>query len=95
MPGDPFYQSPAWKAARLTCLVRARFRCRMCGASLRGKGNAHVDHIESRRKRPDLSLEQDNLQALCSFHHNSVKQAMEARCVPVVNGQGYPPDWQD
>ena len=62
---DPFYSSRQWKEARYRALARASYRCEHCSKDLKGKGNSRVDHIETRKARPDLSLEPSNLRALC------------------------------
>jgi 5-methylcytosine-specific restriction endonuclease McrA len=96
MPGDTFYSSTEWHALRLKCLANARWKCQMCGAPLHGKGNAHVDHIKSRRTHPSLAMDVTNLQALCAHHHNSIKQAIESTPDrPPINAQGFPPDWSE
>lgn len=65
-PTHPFYGTAAWKAARLACLKRARFRCAWCGDPVHGRGKARVDHIVPMRERPDLALVGSNLRALCT-----------------------------
>jgi 5-methylcytosine-specific restriction endonuclease McrA len=64
-PGDGFYDTREWKAARARCLAAAGWQCVTCGADLRGLGNSRVDHIKSRKLFPDLALEPTNLRALC------------------------------
>ncbi|MEN7527173.1 HNH endonuclease [Cupriavidus sp. DL-D2] len=61
----PLYQSVAWKRARHAVLVRDGFRCVVCGADVRGKGAARVDHIQRLADRPDLGLHLPNLRTLC------------------------------
>jgi 5-methylcytosine-specific restriction protein A len=67
---DRFYQSAAWRALRLQCLIRDKFRCVVCGRSVRGKGNARVDHIKPRSTHPHLALVLSNIRALCPEHDN-------------------------
>ena len=74
MPGDLFYQSPAWRALRRQALKRDRYRCVLCRASLRAPGSSRVDHIESRRRRPELELELSNLRSLCASCDNRQSQ---------------------
>ena len=91
-----FYGTQAWR--KLSRKVRARdgYRCTLCGADVRKKYSGHVDHVIPRRQRPDLAMDINNLTTLCSFHHNSTKQRDERRGEPqpVINADGYPPDWQ-
>lgn len=65
MGGDPFYSSAGWRKIRLEALRRDQYRCRHCGADLRGKGGSRVDHILPRSTHPHLSLKLGNLQSLC------------------------------
>lgn len=60
-----FYDSPEWKAARRLALIRDGYRCTACRCSVRGKGQARVDHIHSVQARPDLALALANLRTLC------------------------------
>jgi hypothetical protein len=61
--GKDFYQSHAWKTIRYAALKRANGFCVCCGA----KGvTLHVDHVIPRSKAPELELEIENLQVLCS-----------------------------
>jgi 5-methylcytosine-specific restriction endonuclease McrA len=62
---NPFYGSDKWKAARRECLRRARYRCALCGADLRGLGRSRVDHQRTLKESPELALVQSNLRALC------------------------------
>ena len=74
MPHDPFYNSAPWKALRLKVLRRDRYICADCDVVCLGaKKNLPapiVDHIESRRKRPDLAMDINNLVTLCIPCHN-------------------------
>ena len=63
-----FYDSPQWKAARLAALTRDGWRCTICGASIRGKGQSRVDHIQPLRTHPHLRLTLRNLRSLCTIH---------------------------
>ena len=65
MPGDPFYQSAEWKALRLQALRRDHWRCVLCRVSVAAVCQSRVDHIQSRKARPDLALELANLRTLC------------------------------
>lgn len=67
-PKDPFYSSWEWKKARYEALARFQHRCQCCGwqPGDTERGYLVVDHIKSRRKHPELSLSQDNLQVLCN-----------------------------
>ena len=91
---DGFYQSTGWRQLRLKALRRDGYTCRMCGAGIHGKGKAHVDHIESRRARPDLALSLSNVQCLCESCHNRTKQVQERNAhKPAVGLDGFPPGW--
>ena len=62
---DPFYKSKGWYKARQLCLVRDGYKCVNCGASVRGKGAARIDHKLPRKKFPDQALHLPNLRTLC------------------------------
>lgn len=48
-----------------------------------------VDHRISRRRRPDLARDPNNLQTLCATCHNRAKQRHEARAAdPMAGGIG-------
>lgn len=67
-----FYCSPAWLAIRKAVLERDHYLCQEClrqGKTVAGSKMA-VDHIKSRRERPDLALDMDNLETLCPPCHN-------------------------
>lgn len=66
---DPFYRSPQWKQLRAWVLKRDGYLCADCGKDLSG-GGAHVDHIVSRARRPDLELRPSNLETRCWSCHS-------------------------
>ncbi len=92
MAGDGFYQTKAWYKLRQKALTRDKYRCVSCGASVRGKGMAHIDHKIRRRIAPRLALDLNNLQTLCSTCHNSVKQRDERNPERGCNTNGLPND---
>ena len=63
-----FYQTAAWKRARFAAFEHYGRRCMCCGwhPDMGGTNYLVVDHIASRRLRPDLELERSNLQVLCN-----------------------------
>lgn len=77
MPNDSFYKSREWHRLRMKAIKRDGYQCRHCGANVRGKGLAHVDHVIARRKAPELALDLRNLETLCSTCHNSHKKRDE------------------
>jgi 5-methylcytosine-specific restriction endonuclease McrA len=64
-----FLQTPQWRRVRYDALRANDGRCELCGRNkhqlLPGE-HLNVDHIRSRKARPDLALEVTNLAALCS-----------------------------
>lgn len=62
---DPFYNTPQWRALRKQALIRDCYRCVVCQRDVHHKGQSRVDHIVSRRQRPDLSLVLSNVRTLC------------------------------
>ena len=63
-----FYASWEWKQARYEALMRHGHRCMCCGWTAKSGQPGHlvVDHIKALKKRPDLALDQGNLQILCN-----------------------------
>jgi 5-methylcytosine-specific restriction endonuclease McrA len=66
---DPYYSSAEWKALRLACLKRDRFKCTVEGC---GERACIADHIVSRRNGGADTL--GNLRSLCRGHDNRVKE---------------------
>jgi len=62
---EDFYISREWRELRYLALKNTDGRCQCCGASGKDGLRIHVDHIQPRYHRPDLSLSLDNLQVLC------------------------------
>ena len=89
---DGFYNSKEWYKIRAIVLKRDRYRCRFCGRSVNGKGLSRVDHIKKRVDYPELSLDANNLQVLCSKCHESVKTRDEANPNRGCNPDGTPID---
>lgn len=58
-----FYKTQEWKELRFRVLAKYGRLCMCCGTTT---GSMHVDHIKPRSRRPDLSLNFNNLQVLCS-----------------------------
>lgn len=95
---DNFYSSTAWLKARAKVLKRDNYTCVLCGASVHGKGIARVDHYPfSRKERPDLALDINNLRTLDFRCDNmqSIARGQRFGLPPVegVNEDGYPKDW--
>jgi len=59
-----------WLDLRQIVLLRDKHHCVKCGAEVRGKREAIVDHIKPRSTHPDLELDLDNLRVLCVRCHN-------------------------
>ena len=87
-----FYQSIEWQRLRYRALVRDRWHCVMCGVYVRGKGLAHVDHVERLKDAPHRALDITNLQTLCHTCHNSFKKMHEIRAGSGANENGFPLD---
>ena len=63
---DGFYDSKEWKQVRYQALRDHGRKCACCGATPANGAQMHVDHIKPRYKFPELSLDLNNLQVLCS-----------------------------
>lgn len=61
-----FYQTWAWKSLRYQALKKYGARCMVCGATPESGAVICVDHIKPRSKFPELSLDINNLQVLCT-----------------------------
>lgn len=57
-----FYRSQAWLSLRYDVLRKYGPTCMLCKST---SSRVNVDHIEPRKKRPDLELVFENLQVLC------------------------------
>lgn len=99
MPGDPFYSLPAWRALRAKALRRDGWRCTICRADVRKLGTSRVDHVLSRRARPDLALALANLRTLCAACDNRQSQEkLEHRDAPRyerVDADGLTAAWRE
>jgi 5-methylcytosine-specific restriction endonuclease McrA len=64
-----FLQTPEWRRVRYDALRANDGRCELCGRNkhqLPPGEYLNVDHVQSRKARPDLALELTNLAVLCS-----------------------------
>ncbi len=64
-----FLRTPEWRRARYDALRANDGRCELCGRNkhqLPPGEHLNVDHIQSRKARPDLALDVANLAVLCS-----------------------------
>ena len=92
MAGDAnMYRTPRWRKLRLEVLRRDAYTCVMCGASVRGKGQARVDHIRPVKIHPELAWDKTNLRTLCptcdNRRHSEKMRKTEA--VP-IGADGFP-----
>lgn len=68
-----FYSSKAWRRLR-AAVLSAEPLCRECRRHGLLIEATCVDHIEPRRRRPDLALDRSNLRALCAACNNRVRR---------------------
>lgn len=64
-----FLQTPEWRRVRYDALRANDGRCELCGRNkhqLPPGEHLNVDHVRSRKARPDLALDATNLAVLCS-----------------------------
>ncbi|NJD02656.1 MAG: HNH endonuclease [Ruminiclostridium sp.] len=68
------YQDPQWEPARQECIRRANGLCQECMRKKKIKPGKEVDHIieltEDNKTDWDIAYNPDNLQYLCTDHHN-------------------------
>lgn len=67
-----FYNSRTWRRKRREILSRDNKECQSCKAQGKHAWATCVHHIQHLRKRPDLSLVDNNLIALCDACHNKM-----------------------
>jgi len=63
---DAFLMSYEWRRTRMEVLKRDGAKCACCGATPAKGSVMNVDHIKPRRLFPNLALDVENLQVLCS-----------------------------
>lgn len=61
-----FLNSYEWRVLRMQALVKYGAKCMCCGASKETGATINVDHIKPRLTHPELALDINNLQVLCS-----------------------------
>jgi 5-methylcytosine-specific restriction endonuclease McrA len=61
-----FYSTRPWLELRYAVLKKYGAKCMCCGATRADGVQIHVDHIKPRVKFPELELDINNLQVLCS-----------------------------
>ena len=98
MPGDPFYQTPQWKALRKQ--IRAHWKrtgqgCAVCGQRIRWDQKPIVDHIKNRRQHPELAHDPRNLQVVCHACNTRKAAWAELSTVTPTNMDGFPDGWDD
>ncbi len=81
LANDPaFLNSFEWRQARFATLQRYGRKCQCCGATPATGAVMHVDHIKSRKRYPELSLNLENLQVLCdACNHGKSNQTADFR----------------
>ena len=68
-----FYHSPAWKKMSPYILRRDHYECQECRKKTGKIRRATlVHHIIPYEERPDLGLDEDNLEAVCDRCHNII-----------------------
>ena len=72
----PFYKTARWEEMR-QALLRSEPLCRMCKAEGKVEPAWIIDHIIPHNGDRGLFFDFDNLQPLCKWHHDSVKQGIE------------------
>jgi 5-methylcytosine-specific restriction enzyme A len=90
----PFYSTHAWRVVRKRVLDRDGYRCTWCGADVRARGAARVDHIKTLREAWALRLALDNLRTLCVRCDNQrhIEKMRGASAVFGCGPDGHPRD---
>lgn len=63
---DEFLKSYEWRKVRMQAIKKYGAKCMCCGATPATGATMNVDHIKPRKYYPELALDLDNLQILCS-----------------------------
>lgn len=63
---DEFLKSYEWRKLRMLAIKKYGSKCMCCGATPATGEIMNVDHIKPRKYYPELALDLDNLQILCS-----------------------------
>lgn len=66
---DRFYHCAAWKQLSRLVLVRANYRCALCGGLA-----TEVHHIKEVTECPEMRLDPANLMPLCTSCHNKQRK---------------------
>lgn len=61
-----FLSSYPWRKLRMEALIKYGRKCACCGATPESGAIMNVDHIKPRKTHPELALDINNLQILCS-----------------------------
>lgn len=61
-----FLNSYEWRKLRMEALIKYGRKCVCCGATPDSGAVMNVDHIKPRKTHPELALDLNNLQILCS-----------------------------
>jgi 5-methylcytosine-specific restriction enzyme A len=64
-----FYISAVWRRTRERALKRQHYECQRCKVKGRYERATVAHHKQYLRRRPDLALDLDNLEALCDQCH--------------------------
>lgn len=61
-----FLSSKSWLRLRIEAFKKLGNKCQLCGSGPENGARLNVDHIKPRRLFPELALDIENLQILCS-----------------------------
>lgn len=64
---NAFLDSFEWRQLRMVVLKKYGAKCQCCGATPATNAVINVDHIKPRKLFPELALNENNLQVLCSL----------------------------
>ena len=95
MPNDPFYQSKDWVKLRSkvkTKWLRGGRPCAHCNKPIDPFSRPIVDHIIPKSERPDLALDESNLQLLHFSCHNVKTHRHERLELKQIGLDGLPED---
>lgn len=88
-----FYRSPEWRAKRREILQRDNHECQVCKREGKFSPANTVHHIEPLLERPDLALEDDNLESLCAACHNREHPEKFFQTTGAARTRRFPEQW--
>lgn len=88
-----FYRSPEWRTKRREILQRDNGECQQCKREGKFSPANTVHHIVPLLERPDLALDDDNLESLCAACHNREHPEKFFQATGLTRTRRFPERW--